>query len=156
MFTKSDLLFTGIKSGIKLFLSKFGTKASGVHDKEYREAVNRYKELVNDISFQDKIQELSLLEALIIQTQCMQNIRPIVYTNITAPMPSVYARVNYPSIRRKSPILVRSLGPRRMFNGSIRQIAKDPAILDMAKIKLRQAMEENFIYKAYKLRYPNQ
>lgn len=137
-----------------MFFSKYGSKASGIHDKEYREAIDRYKELVDDPSFQDKLQELSLLETLIIQTHCMQNIRPIVYTNITAPRPFVYARDTYPTIKKKSPLLIRSLGPRRIFNDSIRALAKDPAILDMAKVKLRQAMEENFIYKAYKLRYP--
>lgn len=155
MFIKRDLVFTELKNNIKLFLSKFGRKPQGVHDKEYWEALKRYKELVNDFSLQEKLQELRFLEALIIQTYCMQDIDVTISTNITAKNPCVYARTMYPTLRGKSHTLAKSLGPRKNFVRSFRSIAKDPAIIAEAKVLLSKAMEEKFIYKAYKIRYPN-
>lgn len=153
MFTKKDLLFTEVKRSIKLFLSKFGNKAPGIQDKEYQEALNRYKEIVDDLSFQDKLQELSLLEGIIIQSYCMQNVDPIVCTNKTAKNPCLYVRANYPQLRGTAHQLVRSMGPRMNFPKSLTSLQEDPEFKAAAKVKLRQAMKENFIYEAYRIRY---
>jgi hypothetical protein len=155
MFIKSDLLFTELKQKIKLFLGKYGHKPRGVHDAEYNEVLARYKEITNDYSFQDKLQELSLLEAVLIQANCMQNLAPVVSTNKTAKHPSLYVRNNYPTIKGKTHILTKSLGPRMRYPQSIRSLQENPEFMTKAKSHLREAMEENFIYKAYKIRYPN-
>lgn len=154
MFTRKDLLFTEVKQNIKLFLSKFGNKVSGIHDKEYKEALDRYKELTNDHSFQDKLLELSLLEAVIIQTNCMQNVNPVVYSNKTTKNPSLYVRDNYPRLRGSVHLLTKSMGPRMKFPVSLRKLQEDPEFMTEAKVKLRQAMEDHFIYDAYRVRYP--
>lgn len=154
MFTRKDLLFTEVKQNIKSFLSRFGKKTSGVHDSEYWEALTRYKEIVDDISFQDKLLELSLLEAVIIQTCCMQDIKPIVCTNKTAKNPSLYVRENYPRLRGSAHMLTKSMGPRMDFPKNLRTLQENPEFIAEARVKLRQAMEENFIYEAYRVRYP--
>ena len=137
-----------------MFLSKYGRKAPGVHDKEYWEALIRYKELVNDHSFQDKLLELSMLEAIIIQTTCIQDMNMVISTNKTAKNPCIYARTNYPRIKGSAHMLVKSMGPRMSFPKSLRSLRADPKFMVEAKEKLKKAMEENFIYDAYRVRYP--
>jgi len=155
MFTKKDLLFTEIKQNIKLFLSKFGNKAPGIHDKEYKQALDRYKELTNDLSFQDKLLELSLLETVIVQAYKIQTPKPVIYTNKTSKYPSLYVMDSYPRLNRIKHNVVRALGPRYTFPDKIRVLENNPEFMAKARLVLQQAMEDSFSFETYKNRFLN-
>ena len=154
MFQPKDLLFTVVKEKIKQFLSKYSGIESGIHYKEYKETYDRYKEIVSDFSFQHKLLELSHLEMVITQVQCMQNIDPhytLAKTNSKTTF--VYTRMPYPRIKSDVNVLTAAIGNIDQFGDNTKKISDNPEAFQAAKTCLLCRMEEEFIYPIYKARF---
>lgn len=135
-------------------MSKYAGIESGIYYKEYQESFDRYKELVSDYSFQQKLQELSHLEMIIAQVHCMQNIDARYTTAQTTPKTmSVYARMPYPRLRADVHVMTTSIGTISDFGDNHRKIAEHPLAIAESHNRLLSRMRKEFVYPIYKARF---
>lgn len=156
MYLKTDNAFIGLKNKIKAFLSKYGNKAPGTNDKEYQEALTRYRKLTDDYNFQEKLHELAMLETILIQANCIENIRPVaVIAKTTDTTSSIYVRSSYlDPANTVNHHVSRSLGATSKWQvKSATKALDNPDLRQQALTVLKKAMQERFLYPVYKARF---
>lgn len=139
-------------------MSKYGHKAPGTNDKEYQEALNRYMELTNDYSFQEKLHELSMLETILVQANCIDNIDPVaVLAKTSKSTVSIYVRTPYldPFTTQVQNVVTRSVGTTAVWKlTSVKKALDNPDLRVKAISVLKETMQNKFLYPVYKSKFP--
>jgi hypothetical protein len=136
-----------------MFLVSYGKKYSGAHLKEHQEALQEYRKIVDDYTFQEKLQKLALLEQVICQSINMDDIKIKIHSNKTAKNPCLYVTCPFYDSKLKMGYVKLSMGPRKNFVKSINQLYEDPEFMSQARAKLLDLMKEKYIYDVLKLRF---
>lgn len=153
---KSLLVFRTLIQAIKYFKENIIPSPDLLETLDYKGEMKtlatRYLLLTGDKDFQDKIKELYYLETAIMQIRCINDINPVFFSSKPSGNDYVYVRSAF---LNKTPVhqMARSMGKTALFKKTARQLSTDPVMIEKAKIRLRQDMEDQLILEEYKYKY---
>lgn len=154
MFQKCNLIFKRIRKNIDNFLSEYKTMPPGPLSADYEGAYERYRELVSDPEFNDRLKELRFLETIILQVKAIHSIQPIFYYATPTDKPFLYVRAPFAKRLDVQNQMKRSLGYSDDYPKSVNKIAEDSPLYQYAIRVLKKAMMEEYIMYEYQLKYP--
>lgn len=123
-----------------------------MYKEDMKKLTTRYILLTQDKAFQAKLEELYLLETVMTQIRCLNDIEPVFFK--ATPVTDTYVKVRGTFLMDGDNYqIARSIGKETEYPMNIRSMSEDPRMMTMAKRILGNEMKNRLSLNLYKFRY---